>query len=45
MAKLKPAGKKKTKTGRPGGAISCVVLVVMGIVLLSLLFYSVLKQG
>jgi hypothetical protein len=46
MAKLKPARKdKKTKSKVPGGAIPCLFLLVSGIALLSLLFYSVLKSG
>ena len=46
MAKLKPAGKKtKTATARPGGAIPCIAVIVLGIVLLSLLFYAILKPS
>jgi hypothetical protein len=46
MAKFKPAGKKKKGgTARPGGAIPCLILVVMGIALMSLLFYGILRSG
>jgi hypothetical protein len=45
MAKFKPAGKKKAATSRPGGAIPCIVLVVLGIVLMSLLFWAVLRSA
>ncbi|MCS7026955.1 MAG: hypothetical protein NZV14_19335 [Bryobacteraceae bacterium] len=45
MAKIKPAGKKTVaKTPKPG-LISCVILILGGIFLLSMLFYSVLKTG
>ena len=46
MAKLKLAGKKKKATAaRPGGAIPCIVFVVLGSILMSLLFYAMLKSG
>ena len=45
MAKFKAAGKKKAAAKRPGGAIPCIILVVMGIVLMSLLFYAMLKTA
>jgi hypothetical protein len=45
MGKFKLAGKKKNKGQRPGGAIPCIALIVCGIVLLSLLFYAILKSG
>jgi hypothetical protein len=46
MAKLKPAGKKKQATkARPGGAIPCIAVIVLGILLLSLLFYAILRPG
>jgi hypothetical protein len=46
MAKLKPAGKKKkTSNARPGGVIPCIFLVVLGIALMSLLFYGILRSG
>ena len=44
MAKLKPARKKKAASPRPG-AIPCILVVVLGIVLISLLFYAVLRSG
>ena len=44
MAKIKPArGKKKKKSGLE--AIPCVVLIVTGIILLSLLFYAILQSS
>ncbi len=46
MAKFKPAGKKKkSSTTRPGGVIPCIILVVLGIALMSLLFYGMLRSG
>lgn len=45
MAKFRAAGKKKTAPKRPGGAIPCIILVVMGIVLMSLLFYAILRSA
>ncbi len=45
MAKLKPAGKKKAPAKRPGGLISCIFLIVMGIVLMTLLFYVLLRSA
>jgi hypothetical protein len=45
MGKFKLAGKKKNKSPRPGGAIPCIALIVIGIVLVSLLFYAILKSG
>ena len=46
MAKLKLAGKKKKPTAaRPGGAIPCIAFIVLGIVLITLLFYVMLKSG
>ena len=45
MAKFKAAGKKKAAAKRPGGAVSCAILIVMGIVLMSLLFYAMLKSS
>jgi hypothetical protein len=44
MAKIKPArGKKKKKTGP--SAIPCFVLIITGMVLLSILFYAILKSA
>lgn len=46
MGKFRPAKpKKRTKPSSAVGAIPCLVLLVTGIVLLSLLFYSILKSG
>lgn len=46
MAKFKPAGKKKKESARPpGGTIPCLVLLALGFLLLSLLFYAVVKSG
>ena len=46
MAKLKLAGKKKKPlAARPGGAIPCIAFIVLGIVLMTLLFYVMLKPG
>jgi hypothetical protein len=44
MAKLK-AARPKAKTGPQPGAISCILLLVIGMGLLSLLFFLVLKSG
>jgi len=44
MGKFKPAGRKKPEGPRPG-AVSCVVLIVTGIVLVSLLFFLVLRSA
>jgi hypothetical protein len=45
VAKLKLAGKKKKAAARPGGAIPCIALIVLGIALISLLFYYMLKSA
>ncbi len=45
MAKFRAAGKKRAVAKRPGGAIPCIILVVMGIVLMSLLFYAILRTA
>jgi hypothetical protein len=45
MAKFKPAGGKKGPAKRATSAIPCVLLIVAGIVLFSLLFYAVLRSG
>jgi len=44
MAKIKPARKDKAKKKAPPGAIPCAILVILGIVLLSLLFWAILKS-
>jgi hypothetical protein len=45
MAKLKPAGGKKAAAKSARNAIPCVVLIVVGIALFTLLFYAVLKSS
>ena len=45
MAKFKPAGKKKKTANPRPGAIPCILVVVLGIVLISLLFYAILRSG
>jgi hypothetical protein len=46
MGKFRPAKpKRKAKPSTAVGAIPCLILLVTGIVLLSLLFYSILKSG
>jgi hypothetical protein len=47
VAKLKPAGKKKKRTTSavPGGAVPCIVLLALGLILMSLLFWGMLKSG
>lgn len=46
MAKLKPAGKKKQGPAmeRPG-MVPCVVIILTGMALLSMLFYAALSSG
>ena len=46
MAKFKPAGSKKPKAAQSKrGFIPCIVVLAIGFVLLSLLFYAVMKSG
>ena len=45
MAKFKPAKPGKKKESKIQGAIPCLILLVSGILLLSLLFYGMLKSG
>lgn len=46
MAKFKPAGKRKTTPERSNkSAIPCLILILGGIALISLLFYEILKSG
>jgi hypothetical protein len=46
VAKLKLAGKKKKlASATPGGAVPCIVLVVLGLILMSLLFYAMLRSA
>ncbi|MBI3683847.1 MAG: hypothetical protein HY235_26025 [Acidobacteria bacterium] len=44
MAKFKPV-RQKPKPGPQPGAVPCVILVIAGMVLLSLLFWAVLSSG
>jgi hypothetical protein len=44
MAKLKPAKGKKKKSSI-AGAIPCLLLILSGIALMSLLFYAILKSA
>jgi hypothetical protein len=46
MPKFKPArGKKSKPTGPPQGAVSCVVVVIAGILLVMLFMYFVLRSS
>lgn len=45
MAKLRPAGKGKTKTKSAKSAIPCVIVLIAGFTLVFLLFYLVLKSS
>ena len=46
MAKFKPArGKKSKATGPPQGALTCVVLVVAGMLLVMLFMYFVMRSS
>jgi hypothetical protein len=46
MAKFRAAGKKKkTGSGTPGGAIPCIVFLVLGLVLFSLLIFAVFRSA
>jgi hypothetical protein len=45
MAKLKPAKGGKRKKRSIAGAIPCVVFVLSGMALLSLLFYAILRSA
>jgi hypothetical protein len=45
MGKFKPARKDKKSKKGPSGAIPCLLLLISGIALVSLLFYSILKSG
>ena len=44
MAKFKPAGGKKKKESSRG-AIPCLLALVSGIVLITMLFYAILKSA
>jgi hypothetical protein len=43
MAKFKPAGKKKKARGARS-AVPCVIVIVAGIALFTMLFYAVLRS-
>jgi hypothetical protein len=45
MAKFKAAGKKKASSRGPGGAIPCIVFLVLGLVLFSLLIFAILRSA
>jgi hypothetical protein len=46
VAKFKPAGSKKPKAAQSKrGFIPCLIFLVVGFVLLSLLFYAVMRSG
>jgi uncharacterized integral membrane protein len=46
MAKFKPVrGRKGKPVGAPQGAVSCVVLVVVGMLLVMLFLYFVMKNA
>ncbi len=46
MAKFKPAGSKKPKAAQSKrGFIPCLIVLVVGFVLISLLFFAVMKSG
>ena len=45
MAKFKPVRGKKAPKSSSKGAIPCLILVISGMLLLSWLFYSILKSG
>jgi hypothetical protein len=45
MAKFKPArGKKARPAGPPQGAISCVILIVAGMLLVMLILYFAMRN-
>jgi hypothetical protein len=45
MAKFKAARGKDARKAPSRGAIPCVILILAGIVLLGMLFYSILKSS
>jgi hypothetical protein len=46
MAKFKPVGSRKASAAKSNkAAIPCMLLILTGIALLSLLFYGLLKSG
>jgi hypothetical protein len=44
MARFKAAGKKKARSATPGGAVPCIVILVLGMVLFSLLMYAIMRS-
>jgi hypothetical protein len=45
MGKFKPVKKGKGKRATPSGAVPCVMIVLLGILLLSLLFWAILRSS
>jgi hypothetical protein len=45
MAKLKAAGSRKKTPGFDARAIPCLILILAILVMVSLLFYEILKSG
>ena len=45
MSKFKPARAKKRSAGPPQGAVSCIVLIVSGILLVMLFLYWVMRNA
>jgi len=46
MGKYKPAGSRKVEVKKSNArAIPCLILILVGIALVSLLFYELLKSG
>jgi hypothetical protein len=45
MAKLRPAGKKKKKKESNLKAVPCLLLVITGIALLTMLFFAMLQSA
>jgi hypothetical protein len=46
MAKIKPAGSRRTTTAKSNkGLIPCSILIISAFALLMLLFYEILKSG
>jgi len=45
MAKFKPARGKRKSTAPPPGALSCVILVLVGMLLVMLFLYFVMRNA
>jgi len=45
MGKFKPARAKKGRAGPPQGAVSCIVLIVSGMLLVMLFLYFVMSNA